>query len=193
MNTKQPRMPTPPPNPRAAPINGPEAYAPSTGHNSFLTQAMHEDVGRVMQNIIDLQTEVSQLRKQNMEWERRALLAEGKVTALIQEIEDQKEDFNKEIDLQSNRHRLAIQIITKELDYFKNRDAVVQTKLTIGAKHFLDCIQAIDDDAKHHETEALTAVEDEINKLLEETDKEPHGDDRQSAKVATTQSPRQES
>lgn len=167
-------------------MNGPEAYAP-VGHNSFLTQAMHEDVGRVMQNIIDLQTEVSQLRKQNMEWERRALLAEGKVTQLIQEIEDQKEDFNKEIDLQNNRHALAIRVVQKELDYFKNRDAVVQTKLTIGAKHFLDCIQAIDDTTKQHETSALTAVEAEINNLLEETNKD---DNRQSAEVATTQSPR---
>lgn len=148
---------------------------------------MHEDVGRVMQNIIDLQTEVSQLRKQNMEWERRALLAEGKVTQLIQEIEDQKEDFNKEIDLQNNRHALAIRVVQKELDYFKNRDAVVQTKLTIGAKHFLDCIQAIDDTTKQHETSALTAVEAEINNLLEETNKD---DNRQSAEVATTQSPR---
>lgn len=179
---QQPRMPTP------RPINGPEAYAPSTGHNSFLTQAMHEDVGRVMQNIIDLQTEVAQLRKQNMEWERRALLAEGKVNELIQTIEDLREDFVKETDLHKSRHLQELHTVQKELDYFKNRDAVVQTKLTIGAKHFLDCIQAIDDTTKQHETSALTAVETEINNLLEETNKD--ADDRQSPAMAATQSPR---
>lgn len=188
MNPKQPqpRMPTPPPNPRPS-INGPEAYA--TGHNSFLAQAMHEDVGRVMQNVIDLQTEVSQLRKQNMEWERRALLAEGKVTQLIQDIEDLKEDFNKDIDIHKERHQQEVHRVTKELDYFKNRDAIVQTKLHIGANHFLECIQAIDKDRKDNENQALEAVQGEISKLLEETNKESHAHDRQGSEVATARSP----
>jgi hypothetical protein len=152
------------PMPRPSPANnsspGPEAYAPR-GHNSFLAP-MHEDVGRAMQNVIDLQNEVLQLRQERQEWERRALLAEGKVQQLGEDIIDLKEDSAKEISRMKLLHGDAIAHIQKELDYFKNRDAVVQTKLTIGAKHFLDCIQAIED---QDTVKVLSGVEEELTKF----------------------------
>jgi hypothetical protein len=145
---------------------GPEAYAPR-GHNSFLTQAMHEDVGRVMQNIIDLQTEVTMLREQRMEWERRALLAEGKVKQLGEDILETRLDTAKETARVQGIHEAAMAHVQKELDYFKNRDAVVQTKLTIGAKHFLDCIQAIE---QQEEVKVLSGMEEELTKYAADKD-----------------------
>jgi len=140
---------------------GPEAYAPR-GHNSFLTQAMHEDVGRVMQNIIDLQTEVTSLREQRQEWERRALLAEGKVKQLTSDIVEIKEVNAVETRHMKAQHDEAVAAVQKELDHFKQRDAVVQTKLTIGAKHFLDCIQAIE---HQDEVKLLSGMEEELSKF----------------------------
>jgi hypothetical protein len=166
-NAKQPmpktaNVPLPP-----RPAQGPEAYAPR-GHNSFLMQAMHEDVGRVMQDIIDLQTEVAQLRKSNMEWERRALLAEGKVEQIKQEVVDLKEDFAKDMATMKGRHIDEVAVVQRELDYFKNRDAVVQTKLHIGANHFLECIQAVEKDRKDHENKLMRTLEGEISKTVED-------------------------
>jgi hypothetical protein len=170
-NAKQPPMPKTatmpmPARPVPQPGPGPEAYAPR-GHNSFLTQAMHEDVGRVMQNIIDLQTEVAQLRKANQEWERRALLAEGKVEQLKQEMADHKEDVERDTTRLKGRHADEIATVQRELDYYKNRDAVVQTKLSIGAQHFLDCISAIDKDRKDQENAVMKTLEGEISKAIE--------------------------
>jgi hypothetical protein len=158
---------------KSLPANGPgpDAYAPQRGHNSFLTSAMHEDVGRVMQNIIDLQTEVTALRKQNMEWERRALLAEGKVEELRQEIADMKEDFSRDAAGQKARNIDDIARVQRELDYFKARDATVQTKLSIGAQHFLDCIAFVEKDRKDQEQKILSGLDAEISKHMGETDK----------------------
>jgi hypothetical protein len=172
MNTKRDgRNPLPPtatvPLP-PRPANGPEAYAPR-GHNSFLAP-MHEDVGRVMQNIIDLQTDVMRLRKENQEWERRALLAEGKVFELKQEIQDIKDINNKETLQLKGRHNDELAVMQKDLDFYKTRDAVVQTKLSIGAKHFLDCIQAVDEKTKQHEGQVLQAVEHEVSRIMTEFD-----------------------
>jgi hypothetical protein len=170
-NAKQPMPKTanvPLPPKAGAPAGpGPEAFAPQRGHNSFLVSAMHEDVGRVMQSIIDLQTEVAMLRKANQEWERRALLAEGKVEQLKQEILDFKEDSDNDIARLKVRHGEEMGVVQRELDYFKNRDAVVQTKLSIGAQHFLDCISAIDKDRKDQENKALIGLEAEIGKVID--------------------------
>lgn len=165
MNTKRelPKTATVPmPTARAAnnTIPGPDAYG-QRGHNSFLSP-IHEDVGRAMQNVIDLQTEVATLRHERQEWERRALLAEGKVQQLNVDMADLKEDNAKDIARTKLLHGDAIAHLQKELDYFKNRDAVVQTKLTIGAKHFLDCIQAIE---HQDEIKVLSGVEEELTKF----------------------------
>ena len=157
---------------------GPDAYGkreynlPDRGHNSFLTSAMHEDVGRVMQNIIDLQTEVAQLRKSNLEWERRALLAEGKVTELRQEIADMKDDFSRDAAHLKSRNIDDIARVQRELDYFKARDATVQTKLSIGAQHFLDCIAFVEKDRKEQENKILSGLDAEISKHMDDTNKE---------------------
>ena len=160
------------------PANGPEAYAPR-GHNSFLTSAMHEDVGRVMQNIIDLQTEVAQLRKERQEWERRALLAEGKVTELKQDMMDARDEFYKDVAALKAIKPRTFRRVQRELDYFKSRDAVVQTKLAIGAQHFLDCISAIDKDKKEQEQKILSGMQEELGKMLEPVHGEPvHSEDK---------------
>lgn len=172
-NSRQPALPktaTMPMPPPPRPQSGPEAYAPR-GHNSFLAQAMHEDVGRVMQNIIDLQAEVAALRKSNQEWERRALLAEGKVEQLRGEIGEIKDDFNKDVEILKKRHDEEIFHVQRELDHFKQRDAVVQTKLAIGAQHFLDCISAIDKEAKERDTKILTNIDAELTKVIDEANK----------------------
>jgi chromosome segregation ATPase len=153
-----------PKNPRPSNSGpGPEAYAPR-GHNSFLTQAMHEDVGRVMQNIIDLQAEVSQLREQRQEWERRALLAEGKVKQLNQDIVDLKEENARENTALRTMQLEAMAHIQKELDHYKTRDAVVQTKLAIGAQHFLDCMKEIEHQDK---VKVLSGMEEELTKFTD--------------------------
>jgi hypothetical protein len=182
-NGKQPPMPktaTVPMPPKPMPSNGPspDAYG-QRGHNSFLTSAMHEDVGRVMQNIIDLQTEVAQLRKSNQEWERRALLAEGKVEQLRQEIVDLKDDFSRDAAVLKANQLDDIARVQRELDYFKARDATVQTKLHIGAQHFLDCIAAVEKDRKEQENKILSGLDAEISKHVDETFKSaaPEGKD----------------
>ena len=139
---------------------GPEAYAPR-GHNSFLAP-MHEDVGRAMQNVIDLQNEVLQLRQERQEWERRALLAEGKVQQLNQDIADLREDNAKETARRTALHEAAIAHVQKELDHFKQRDAVVQTKLAIGAQHFLECMKAIE---QQDEVKILAGMEEELKSI----------------------------
>jgi chromosome segregation ATPase len=171
-NAKQPPLPKTANMPPPRPETGPEAFAPR-GHNTFLTQAMHEDVGRVMQNIIDLQTEVAQLRKKNQEWERRALLAEGKVEQLKQEMTDLKDDFAKDLATAKDHHVEELAGVQKQLDYYKNRDAVVQTKLHIGAQHFLDCIQAVEKERKDLEQTVMVGMEAEISKML--ADAKPEG------------------
>ena len=144
--------------------SGPEAYAPR-GHNSFLTQAMHEDVGRVMQNIIDLQTEVTSLREQRQEWERRALLAEGKVKQLTQDIMDIKDSNLMEAASTKTIHEDAMARVQKDLDHYKHRDTVVQTKLHIGAQHFLDCMKEIE----HQDgVKVLSGMEEELTKFAAE-------------------------
>jgi hypothetical protein len=165
MNSKQPQ----PPLPKTATMPMPtkpvpeRAYnMPERGHNSFLTSAMHEDVGRVMQNIIDLQTEVAQLRKERQEWERRALLAEGKVEQLKQEIADTRDDHYKDVAQLKAISAEDIARVQHQLDYYKSRDAIVQTKLNIGAQHFLDCISAVEKDRKDQENKVLSAMEAEL-------------------------------
>ena len=176
MNTKQPPMPkvaTMPMPQKPIPANGPAADAyGQRGHNSFLTSAMHEDVGRVMQNIIDLQTEVAALRKSNMEWERRALLAEGKVTELRQEIADLKDDFSRDAANIKARNIDDVARVQRELDYFKARDATVQTKLSIGAQHFLDCIAFVEKDRKDQEQKILTGLNAELTSVIDDANKE---------------------
>jgi hypothetical protein len=148
--------------------SGPEAYAPR-GHNSFLAP-MHEDVGRAMQNVIDLQNEVLQLRQERQEWERRALLAEGKVQQLNQDIADMRGDNAKETARRTALHEAAIAHVQKELDHFKQRDAVVQTKLAIGAQHFLECMKAIE---QQDEVKILSGMEEELIKSITTPDSKP--------------------
>jgi hypothetical protein len=148
---------------------GPDVYG-QRGHNSFLSP-IHEDVGRAMQNVIDLQTEVARLRKENQEWERRALLAEGKVEQMKLEIADTKDDFNKDVAILKGRHVDEVARVTRDLDYFKGRDAVVQTKLAIGAQHFIDCIDAVAKDRKDTENKVLSGMEAEMTKAIDESNK----------------------
>jgi hypothetical protein len=170
-NTKQPPMPKTATMPMPAKLvpqsgPGPDAYG-QRGHNSFLAP-LHDEAGRVVQNIIDMQTEIAVLRKERMEWERRALLAEGKVEQMKQEFADAKDDYNRDVELLKGSNIENVARVTRELDYFKGRDAVVQTKLAIGAQHFIDCITAIDKDKKEQETKVLAGMHDELSKAIDD-------------------------
>lgn len=170
MNSKQPQ--TLPKTATMPLVSKPIPEPASRGHNSFLTSAMHEDVGRVMQNIIDLQTEVTQLRKERQEWERRALLAEGKVNELKQDVAAARDEFYKDMATLKAINAEDIARVQRELDYFKSRDATVQTKLHIGAQHFLDCISAVEKDRKEQEQKILAGLDSEITKHMNEANKQ---------------------
>ena len=61
--------------------------------------------------------------------------------------------------------------VQRELDYYKARDATVQTKLSIGAQHFLDCIAFVEKDRKDQESKILSGLDAEITKHMDDTNK----------------------
>ena len=141
----------------------PAKPTPERGHNSFLTSAMHEDVGRVdAESIIDLADRGRAAPQgDGKDGSAEPCWPRARSTELKQDIADAKDEFYKDIAHSRPSPPRISRGCSVELDYLQGPGRHCETKLNIGAQHFLD-YSAVEKDRKEQENKVLTAMEAEL-------------------------------